>query len=536
MSEDGRWLYDCPDAGITDPAARGAKRLDDTVGYLWPWAGRFWLSAAFLSVVAMEILLRRLLKDQPLSAGVLWGFALANLVLAPMATGAVGHVLYELARLVGADWAAPYVRTAATLGVVLSLTTAVARLAELWLLARQKEAGRFLPELERLLLYGFAVLIGIFIYFIREEHSLTELFVSTGAVAAIVAFAMQRTLGDLFSGIALSLERPFRPGDWLTLADGTEGQVTDINWRATRLRGWDNATHVIPNSVLAGQGFKNLHGQTHVFAPWYLVRIPTEVDPRVAKALLLEAALRCKRTVSQTLPIVRLADATTIPYTYMIWVHFPNYPAMFAGREELFREIHYALKRAGIQVAPEVEEIRHRPVDTVAVDPPTALIALKGLDLANVLSDEEMERIAGMSQRIFFDAGTVLVAEGAITDAFHILVNGVVEASVLLTDGGRKVVERLQPGDYFGITSMLANEPANLEFQAVSDVTVIRVDLICLRSVLTDRPDLADHFAQIVQRRMQLAEDAREAANRPVRHINLHELVHRIEASLGLRD
>ncbi|MEO1091373.1 MAG: mechanosensitive ion channel domain-containing protein [Pseudomonadota bacterium] len=377
--------------------------------------------------------------------------------------------------------------------------------------------------------------MGAFVYLVWEGHSPAELYLSTGAVAAIAAFALQQTLGDLFAGIALSIERPFRVGDWVTLANETEGQVIDINWRATRLRGWDNATHVIPNSVLARQGFRNLHGGNHVFSPWYLVRIPGEVDPRVATALLIEATLRCSRILNNPLPVVRLSDATTVPYTYMVWVHFPNYPAKFAGQEELFREIHYALKRAGVQTAPAIEEIHHRQVDIVTVDPPTAEIALKGLDLANVMSDAEIERVAAMSQRRFHDSGNVLLQQGETADAFNILVSGIVEASVVLKDGSRKLVERLTAGGYFGDTSMLVSGPSTLEYRAASDITVIRVDIMCLRSVLSDRPDLAAELAEIVHRRMQRAEEARQAANRPVDRIDLHDLVRRIEASLGLR-
>ncbi|MCG6897576.1 MAG: mechanosensitive ion channel family protein, partial [Thiocapsa sp.] len=112
--------------------------------------------------------------------------------------------------------------------------------------------------------------------------------------AAVLGLALQRTLGDLFSGIALGIERPFKLGDWIELGDGTVGQVIDLNWRATRLRGWDNATHVIPNSKMAGEPLKNLHDDQHLFAPWYFVQIPPEVDPRFATALILDAALRCE--------------------------------------------------------------------------------------------------------------------------------------------------------------------------------------------------------------------------------------------------
>jgi small-conductance mechanosensitive channel len=149
------------------------------------------------------------------------------------------------------------IRFVVAVGVYLVIAWCVARIVELWILSRSKEGiATALPGLQRSLLYVLALVLGLFVFFSIEGYSITGVFISTGAVAAVVAFAMQRTLGDLFSGIALSIERPFRVGDWIALNDGTEGQVIDINWRATRLRGWDNATYVIPNGELA----KLIHG------------------------------------------------------------------------------------------------------------------------------------------------------------------------------------------------------------------------------------------------------------------------------------
>ncbi len=237
--------------------------------------------------------------------------------------------------------------------LLLAIAWCFARFAEIYFLSkRTQDDATYLPGLQRGLLFGGFLFLGLIAFLNIQGFSITGLYVSTGAAAALVAFAMQRTLGDLFSGIALSIEHPFKLGDRIILADGSEGKVIDINWRATRLLAWDNSTLVIPNSELAQQGFKNLHGVNHIFAPWYEIKIPAEVDPRLAQALLLDAALRCDKVLKNPLPVVRLMNATTVPYIYMVWVHFPNYPSMFAGREQLFHEIHYALKSVGAQTSP----------------------------------------------------------------------------------------------------------------------------------------------------------------------------------------
>ena len=41
------------------------------------------------------------------------------------------------------------------------------------------------------------------------------------------------------------------PGDWITVAGGIEGEVIEINWRATRIKSASNDMTVIPNSVVA---------------------------------------------------------------------------------------------------------------------------------------------------------------------------------------------------------------------------------------------------------------------------------------------
>ena len=97
----------------------------------------------------------------------------------------------------------------------------------------------------------------------------------------------------------------------------------------------------------------------------------------------------------------------------------------------------------------------------------------------------------------------------------------------------RNVVERLSPGHYFGITSMITTNPSILEFTALTDVTVIRIDTGCLRSLLEERPDLSEQFAKIVKQRLDRAEEVRMGAKEPAARLSFQDIVRRIETSLG---
>ncbi|EXJ13568.1 mechanosensitive ion channel family protein [Imhoffiella purpurea] len=456
--------------------------------------------------------------------------ALIDLIVLPCAVLVIGSLVQLVVGLLEIPRAGDGIRVLTQLLVYLSAGWALARLIEVTLLDRSNEelSGR-IPKLVTGLIYVAMLALGIALFLWQRGYSFTGIWVSTGVTAAVLGLALQKTLSDLFSGVALGMERPFHLGDWVELKDGTVGQVVDVNWRATRLRGWDNATHIIPNSQMAGQAIKNLHDDQHLYAPWYFVKVPAEVDPRFATALMLEAAMRCENVLKFPYPIVRLSDATTVPFTYMVWVHLKNYPAMFRAREELFREIHRGLQAAGIEAAPQVQEIRTRRAHITQAEPPSLLLALQGLDLAGFLTGEELERLSSRAAFCQFDSGHVILAEAVQSGAFYVVAAGLVEAAITLSDRTRKVTETLGPGKYFGITSMLTTDPSFLEFTAKSDVSLIRIDLDCIRGLVSERPELAERLAGVVKERLDAAEAARVASRQPARSLSMRDIRDRIE-------
>jgi small conductance mechanosensitive channel len=68
-----------------------------------------------------------------------------------------------------------------------------------------------------------------------------------GSVA--IGFAFQNILQNFLAGILLLLQEPFRIGDWITVT-GFEGNVEDIQTRATVIAGSDGQRIIIPNAVI----------------------------------------------------------------------------------------------------------------------------------------------------------------------------------------------------------------------------------------------------------------------------------------------
>ena len=60
------------------------------------------------------------------------------------------------------------------------------------------------------------------------------LVATSGVFAIVLGLALQNTLGDVFSGIALNLGHPISPGHWIVLDDNVQGQVFETSWRSTQ--------------------------------------------------------------------------------------------------------------------------------------------------------------------------------------------------------------------------------------------------------------------------------------------------------------
>jgi small-conductance mechanosensitive channel/CRP-like cAMP-binding protein len=504
-----------------------------------PWLDRFVDDAGALAAVlvvftglwALSGLLRRgrALRDA-LPSFLPW---LIDFLLLPPTIVLAGALLRLLLRGAGFEALDSYVREGSLLLTYIVAAWLIARGVDIWVCAGTPARRRGATRLLRGLMYAAALVVGATVFLAVEGYSITGVLVSTGVVAAVVALALQNTLSDFFSGVALSVEQPIRVGDWIQLKNGTIAQVVDITWRAVWLTSWQNTRVVVPNSKFAGQTFENLNEPTGVYAPWYHVRVSADIPPAYALMLLREAVLRCKHVLPAPAPVVRLADATTIPYTYLVWVHFANYPAMFRGREEIFREIDTALRGIDVEPAPDIAEFRTRRSRTAELAQPTVAAALRSMGVLSGLDDVEIQSLAQSSRYMDVEAGQVLMREGEVTDAMYAIVTGVLEASVVGPEHQHLVSERLPVGQAVGQISLITGEPSAMTVTAATDATVVRVGLDALKTVVAQNPDLKDRLAQTVADRVTHLHQAKAAAVKRIRRpLGLREVRERLETLL----
>lgn len=86
-----------------------------------------------------------------------------------------------------------------------------------------------------------------------------------GGFSGIAAtFAAREALANVFGGVILAIDKPFRIGDWIHSQDEKlEGHVEHIGWRMTKLRQFDKRPLYIPNSMFSSMVFINASQMTN---------------------------------------------------------------------------------------------------------------------------------------------------------------------------------------------------------------------------------------------------------------------------------
>ena len=123
------------------------------------------------------------------------------------------------------------------------------------------------------------------------------LFQGTAIIGAVVGLAAQPVIGDLFSGIALSFNRPFEIGDRIELDNGTRGVVMDITMRHVVIRTIDTVDVIVPNSKINSSLLINMSPNTRTRSAHLRFNVAYGTDVRKAMATIRKVVEECEYTI-----------------------------------------------------------------------------------------------------------------------------------------------------------------------------------------------------------------------------------------------
>ena len=106
------------------------------------------------------------------------------------------------------------------------------------------------------------VLLALAIYFVflAWNINVTAWIASAGIVGLALSFAAQDTLSNLFAGVSIAADAPYKTGDFITLESGERGMVTHIGLRSTRILTRDDVEITVPNGIIGNSRIINEAG------------------------------------------------------------------------------------------------------------------------------------------------------------------------------------------------------------------------------------------------------------------------------------
>jgi len=192
---------------------------------------------------------------------------------------------------------------------------------------------------------------------------LTPLLATSAAFSVVLGLAMQDTLGNLFAGISLQVDRAFDIGDWLEVTIGgvkTVGQVKEITWRATVMVGWADELIILPNRTLSNSQIANfsLGDQPIIRSQMFRVRYGT--DLQVAKQALLAGLKDVKVIRSWPEPLVIITEMNESWVGLKLVYFIENFGSQFTIGDHVIEAALQSLMASGIEPAPQRMDL-HTP-------------------------------------------------------------------------------------------------------------------------------------------------------------------------------
>jgi MscS family membrane protein len=174
---------------------------------------------------------------------------------------------------------------------------------------------------------------------------------SAGVLGLAIGFAAKDTLANLFAGIFILADTPYKIGDFVILQNGVRGQVTDIGVRSSRILTRDDVEVTVPNAVIAAGDIINESSGPY---PKMRVRVQVEAaygsDVDQVRAVLMSCVEGVPQLCGEPEPRVRFRafGASGLQFELLAWIDEP----VFRGRvlDILNERVYKAFGRAGIEI------------------------------------------------------------------------------------------------------------------------------------------------------------------------------------------
>ncbi|MDZ4729853.1 MAG: mechanosensitive ion channel family protein, partial [Xanthomonadales bacterium] len=328
----------------------------------------------------------------------------------------------------------------------------------------------------------------------------------------VLGFGLRDLFADVFTGLAINMDRSFVIGDWVQVNEGgagmSVGKINEIGWRCTSLTTEEQTNVVIPNGLLGTEHIVNITRPMLSTRYEASVTVEFSVSPDRVKRVLM-AALRSLDTVpgfdTEKPPVVLIHDTSELGIEYLLryWILPWNPISPTSANDRVYGRVLAHLRAAGIGLAYPKTDIytarmparqfdSHRKEDLVEL--------LAQTDVFKLLDAHSIASIVDAMERQHIPENQVLFHQGDKGKSLFVLIEGLLEIDVE-SDGHAECVGRIHPGQCLGEMSLLTGERRSATVRAASESIVYEVGKKSITLVMQQQPALAEALSNILAER-----------------------------------
>jgi small-conductance mechanosensitive channel len=397
------------------------------------------------------------------------------------------------------------------------------------------------PKIIRDVIVIVVSLVSVVVVLSRSGVNFLSIITTSAVLTAVIGLALQDTLGNLLSGIAMQMEAPFSIGDWIRVDERAIGKVLEIRWRSTLIQTKNDDLVVIPNGILT-------KGVVTVFAKdglenrrWVYFNVHLRHSPNQVQKIIVEA-LQGTPNVSTKKPpdcLVWKYQESWLEYAvrYRLIDYLPDDPT----DSEVRKRIWYALHRNNVEIPYPGHNLFLTQLDAERARGKTEqemkrrLEAIQRVPFFAPLDASERELAAhGLVHRVY-GTGEVVVRAGAQAHDLYVIADG--EVSVRIgVDGLEKELATLHAGQFFGEMSLMTGAPRSATVIAKNDADCYVLNQSIFKQLLDKNPPLLGEVTRLLSEREVNLQMTREglSAEAARQHVENQDLVGRIKNFFGI--
>lgn len=368
---------------------------------------------------------------------------------------------------------------------------------------REKNIPAITRDIILAVLYVISVLV---ILRYQANVNLASLITTSAVVTAVIGFALQDTLSNLFSGIVLQMEKPYHIHDWICV-ENYSGKVVGMSWKSTKIYTREKELISIPNNIIAKSHILNYSKPDPNHIAILEIGISYDDAPNIVREAMLTTVGEHPKVNNYPPPEVRVLNFNDFTIDYQIRFSISDFENEERIKSHIMNQLWYRFKRRGIkipfpirtvhnvQAMPEKEEMEKNKASR------RAIIHLQMVDIFSPISEEYLNSIAAKVRFENYSQYETIIREGSSGDSMFVVVSGLCEVLKKDDTGKDILIAELGENNFFGEMTLLTGEPRSATVKAKEDVVCIRIGKKDLESIMKEHSTIADAMSEILAKR-----------------------------------